>query len=62
MKNFISRSEFIKKIVQAGLFALLAMLVFIIGSKVVTGKECSGCPGMGICKGETDCSKYKISE
>jgi len=51
-----------KKIVQAGLFALLAMLVFIIGSKVVTGKECSGCPGMGICKGETDCSKYKISE
>ncbi|MBN2864070.1 MAG: hypothetical protein JXN62_12965 [Bacteroidales bacterium] len=51
-----------KKIVRAGLFALLALLVFIIGNKVVTGKECTGCPGRGICNGETDCSKYKISE
>jgi len=62
MINMISRSEFMKKIVRAGLFALLALLVFIIGNKVVTGKECTGCPGRGICNGETDCSKYKISE
>jgi hypothetical protein len=52
------RKEFIKKVVRAGLFALLVLILLSLGKKVVTGKECSKCPGNGICKGESDCSNY----
>lgn len=55
----ITRTEFVKKIVRAGLFVLLAIIMLALGRKVVTGKDCSGCPGQGICKGETDCNIYK---
>lgn len=54
----MTRIEFFKKLVRAGLFALLAMIIFALGNRVVTGKDCSVCPGKGICIGEADCNKY----
>jgi hypothetical protein len=54
----LTRTEFINKLVRAGLFILLAIIVFALGSKVVTGKDCSLCPGKGICAGESDCSIF----
>ena len=54
----MERSEFIKKIIRYLLFGLLALVAVVIGNKVVTGSDCSSCPGKGICKGETDCSTF----
>lgn len=54
----MSRIEFFKKLMRYGLLALLTLIVFALGSKVVTGSNCSSCPGKGICSGETDCNKY----
>lgn len=54
----ITREKFITKLIRAGLFVLLAVIIFALGNKVVPGKNCSKCPVNGICKGETDCSKY----
>jgi hypothetical protein len=53
-----TRKDFIKKLIQAGLIGILFLLTFLLGSKVVSGKDCSVCPGNGICRGETDCSNY----
>jgi hypothetical protein len=55
----ISRVEFFRKVIQAGLFALIAILLFTLGNRIVTGNDCSGCPGNGLCHGESDCSRYK---
>jgi len=52
------RKDFITKLIQAGLFGVLILITFLLGSKVVSGKDCTTCPGNGICSGETDCSKY----
>jgi len=54
----INRKNFVTKLVQAGLLGLLGLVAYFLGSRVVTGKNCSSCPGNGICKGETDCSRY----
>jgi hypothetical protein len=54
----MTRYSFLKKIIQAALLALIALIVFALGNRVVTGKDCSTCPGNGICNGETDCRKY----
>lgn len=54
----MNRNDFIKKLMRYGLLALLTLIVFVLGSRVVTGKDCSACPGKGVCKGETDCNKY----
>ena len=37
---------------------LIAVIVIALGNKVVIGKDCSGCPGNGVCNGKSDCSKY----
>lgn len=54
----ISRLHFLKKIISGLLIAFLAFIALALGSKAVSGKDCSTCPGNGICSGETDCSKY----
>lgn len=54
----MKRNEFIKNLMRAGLFALLALIVLALGKKVVTERNCTKCPGKGICNGETDCYKY----
>jgi hypothetical protein len=56
------RKDFIKKLIQAGLLGILLLITFLLGSKVVSGNDCSTCSGNGICKGETDCSKYLIGK
>jgi hypothetical protein len=54
----MNRNDFFKKIIRYGLLALLTLIVFALGNRVVTGKDCSACPGNGVCNGETDCNKY----
>jgi len=54
----MSRIDFFKKLIRYGLLALLTFIVFALGNRVVTGQDCSACPGNGICNGETDCNKY----
>jgi hypothetical protein len=54
----MNRIDFLKKMIRIGLLAILAFIVFALGNKVVTAKDCSSCPGKGICRGETDCKKY----
>ncbi|OFY58704.1 MAG: hypothetical protein A2Y87_01890 [Bacteroidetes bacterium RBG_13_46_8] len=57
----VTRTDFIKKTIQAGLLALLALLLLILGGRVVTGTDCSNCPGKGVCKGEKDCRNYRMN-
>lgn len=52
------REDFFKKILRLALLAILALIAFTLGGRVVTGQDCSSCPGKGVCNGETDCSKY----
>jgi len=54
----MNRIDFFKKLMRYMLLLLLATVAFALGGKVVSGKDCSSCPGNGICKGETDCGKY----
>ena len=54
----MTRIDFFKKIIRLGLFAILALMAFALGNKVVAASDCSGCPGKGICNGESDCEKY----
>jgi hypothetical protein len=54
----MNRSEFLRKLIRYILFIILAGIAVILGSKAVTGNNCSSCPGNGICNGESDCSIY----
>ena len=54
----MGRIDFLKKLVRFGLLAILTMIVFALGNRVVTGTDCSSCHGKGICNGKTECNKY----
>lgn len=54
----MNRFDFIRKLVRYLLLGLIVLIVLALGKKIVTGKDCSVCPGKGICRGETDCSKF----
>jgi hypothetical protein len=54
----MARIEFIKRILRLGLLAMIALIVFLLGNRIVTGQDCTACPGKGICRGVTDCDKY----
>jgi hypothetical protein len=54
----MNRIEFLKKVVRFILFCLIAAIAAITGGRIVTGNDCSKCPGKGICSGESDCSIY----
>jgi hypothetical protein len=54
----INRKDFLKKVIRVGLLFILGLVAIALGSKVTSAQECSNCPGNGICKGETDCSKF----
>lgn len=58
----MKREEFLKKLIRYGLFALLTLIVFALGSRVVTGTDCNSCPGKGICNGKTDCNSYEAGK
>jgi hypothetical protein len=54
----MTRENFIKKAIQAGLFALLAFVVLALKSRIVTTGNCSSCPDTGNCPGKKECTKY----
>ena len=54
----MNRIDFFRKLIRYLLLLLMAIIVIVLGNRVVTEKNCSGCPGKGVCNGETDCSKY----
>jgi len=54
----ITRADFLKKFIQAVLATLLVVIALVSGRRTVIGNQCSGCPGKGICRGESDCSKF----
>ena len=54
----MNRVDFFKKMVRFGLLAILTFIALALSNRVVTGKDCSVCPGNGVCNGKTDCNKY----
>jgi hypothetical protein len=54
----ITRSVFLKRMIQVILASVLGLIALVLGERVVTGNDCSGCPGNGICRGETDCTVF----
>jgi len=54
----MNRTDFFKKLIRYLLFLLLAVIGIALGNKAVAGNKCTECPGSGICKGESDCSKF----
>jgi hypothetical protein len=57
-EKYMNRTEFVKSAIRYLLLVVLAGIAILLGSKAVTGSNCSSCPGKGICIGESDCSKY----
>jgi hypothetical protein len=53
----MERNVFIKRVIQVGLFALLALMVFALKNRIVTGGDCSSCPDIGSCPGKNECSR-----
>jgi hypothetical protein len=54
----MTRSELLKKLGRYLLLILMAVIVISLGKKVISGNDCTTCPGKGICNGKTDCNKY----
>lgn len=52
------RNEFLKKVIQAGLLLILALISLALGGKVVTGNNCTGCPSKAVCRGESSCEIF----
>lgn len=46
-------------VIRAGLLLILVLVSVVLGKRVVSGNDCSGCPGSGVCKGISDCDSYK---
>jgi hypothetical protein len=53
----MNRNVFIKRVIQAGLFALLAIMVYALKNRIVAGENCSACPENGSCPGKNECSR-----
>jgi hypothetical protein len=54
----MNRKDFFRNLIRFMLLGLLSGIAVILGKKVITGTNCEVCPGSGICKGESDCSKF----
>ena len=54
----MNRNEFLMRLGRFMLLFLIGIITFILGSKVVTGADCTTCPGSGICRGESDCTQF----
>ncbi len=57
-RSLITRDDFIKKAIRYGLLTLLTIVSYVLWGRVAIGKNCSGCPENGSCKGRSDCNKY----
>jgi hypothetical protein len=53
----MKRNVFIRRVIQAGLFVLLSLVVFALKNRIVKGDNCSSCPENGSCPGKKECSK-----
>lgn len=51
----MKRKDFINKIINLGLWAVLALLVLMLGRKVTAAKDCSSCPEYANCTGIAGC-------
>jgi hypothetical protein len=54
----MNRTEFVKRVIQAGLFILLSLVFLALKNRIVTGGTCSTCPENGRCPGKKECSKH----
>jgi hypothetical protein len=54
----MTRKELLKKLGRYALLMIIAVIVLLLGNKVVAANNCNSCPGRGICNGKTDCKKY----
>jgi hypothetical protein len=54
----MTRNNFLKRAIQAGLFALLTLMVFALKNRIVAGESCASCPENGKCPGKKECSKF----
>jgi hypothetical protein len=57
-KRYMTRNELIKTLGRYVLLLIMAVVVFLLGNKVVAANNCNACAGKGICNGKTDCNKY----
>ncbi|HOP00043.1 MAG TPA: hypothetical protein PK766_10815 [Bacteroidales bacterium] len=58
MKKTINRVDFLKSMMRIIMGSLLTFVAIALGRRISTVNDCSNCPGQGICRGETDCSKF----
>jgi len=58
MDNKIPRAIFLKRLIRIIMASLLAFIAISLGKRISNTNDCSNCPGFGICKGESDCSKF----
>jgi hypothetical protein len=54
----MTRTVFLKRAMQAGLFALLSLVVFLLKNRIATGENCSSCPDIADCPGKRECNKF----
>jgi hypothetical protein len=57
-KKLLNRADFLKNIIRIIMGSLLAFIAIALGRKISTLNDCSSCPGQGICRGESDCSRF----
>jgi hypothetical protein len=53
----MSRNDFVRKVIQIGLFAALSLVVFALKNRIITDGNCSSCPENGRCTGKSSCIK-----
>jgi len=58
MKKKLNRAEFLNGLIRVIMGSLLAFIAISLGKRISNTNDCSNCPGLGICKGEADCSKF----
>jgi hypothetical protein len=51
----MTRNDFVRKVIQIGLFAALAFVVFALKKRIITDVNCASCPEQGRCPGKSDC-------
>jgi hypothetical protein len=54
----MKRNDFVKRVIQVGLFALLTLVVIALKNRIITGGICSSCPENGSCQGKKECHKF----
>jgi hypothetical protein len=53
----ISRELFVRRTIRVLMLMFLAFLAFALGTRSVSGRDCSGCPVRGNCTDESKCSE-----